>query len=131
MPERKLADRIRDAIRMRGYSIRTGKACLHWYERFVRFHKLRHLATIGASEVEAFLTYLRSLPAAGRDLDVAHRRAPNGGAPYIRTQDGAARCHADSQSVTTTEKGGRRGMIQASAATEATGICSLAPWVCF
>ena len=42
MPERKLADRIRDAIRLRGYSIRTEKAYLHWYERFVRFHKLRH-----------------------------------------------------------------------------------------
>ena len=29
MPERKLADRIRDAIRLRGYSIRTEKAYLH------------------------------------------------------------------------------------------------------
>jgi len=28
MPERKLADRIRDAIRLRGYSIRTEKAYL-------------------------------------------------------------------------------------------------------
>ena len=58
MPERKLADRIRDAIRLRGYSIRTEKAYLHWYERFVRFHKLRHPATMGAPEVEAFLTHL-------------------------------------------------------------------------
>jgi hypothetical protein len=36
----------------------------------------------------------RSSPAAGWDLDVAHRCAPNGDAPYIRTQDGAARCYA-------------------------------------
>ena len=28
MPERKLADHIRDAIRLRGYSIRTEKAYL-------------------------------------------------------------------------------------------------------
>ena len=29
MPERKLADRLRNAIRLRGYSIRTEKAYLH------------------------------------------------------------------------------------------------------
>ncbi|MCS7286925.1 MAG: integron integrase [Anaerolineae bacterium] len=58
MPEKKIADRLREAIRLRGYSIRTEKAYLHWYERFVRFHKLRHPATMGAPEIEAFLTYL-------------------------------------------------------------------------
>ena len=58
MPERKLADRLRDAIRLRGYSIRTEKAYLHWSERFVRFHKLCHPAAMGAPEVEAFLTHL-------------------------------------------------------------------------
>jgi len=58
MPEKKLADRLREAIRLRGYSIRTEKAYLHWYVRFVRFHKLRHPATMGAPEIEAFLTHL-------------------------------------------------------------------------
>ena len=58
MPEKKIADRLREAVRRRGYSIRTEKAYLHWYERFVRFHKLRHPATMGAPEVEAFLTHL-------------------------------------------------------------------------
>ena len=58
MPEKKLADRLREAIRLRGYSIRTEKAYLHWYERFVRFHKLRHPTTMGAPEIEAFLTHL-------------------------------------------------------------------------
>lgn len=58
MPKKKLADRLRQAIRLRGYSIRTEKAYLHWYERFVRFHKLRHPATMGTPEVEAFLSYL-------------------------------------------------------------------------
>jgi len=58
MPERKLADRIRNAIRLRGYSIRTEKADLHWYERFVHCRKLRHPAAMGAAEVEAFLTHL-------------------------------------------------------------------------
>ena len=42
VPENKLADRLREAIRLRGYSIRTEKAYVSWYERYVRFHKLRH-----------------------------------------------------------------------------------------
>ena len=58
MPERTLADRLRDAIRLRVYSIRTEKAYLYGYERFVRFPKLRHPATMGAPEIEAFLTHL-------------------------------------------------------------------------
>ncbi|MBU2611756.1 MAG: phage integrase N-terminal SAM-like domain-containing protein [Chloroflexi bacterium] len=74
MPEKKLADRactelverVRDAIRLRGYSIRTEKAYLHWYERYVRFHQLRHPSTMGTPEacpepaegIEAFLTHL-------------------------------------------------------------------------
>jgi len=60
MPEKKLADRIRDAIRMRGYSYRTEKAYVHWYERYVRFHKLCHPSTMGAAEVEQFLSHLAS-----------------------------------------------------------------------
>jgi len=58
MPKKKLADRLREAIRLRGYSYRTEKAYVHWYKRYVRFHKLRHPATMGAPEVEAFLTHL-------------------------------------------------------------------------
>ena len=58
MPEKKLADRLREAIRLRGYSYRTEKAYVHWYERYVRFHNLRHPSTMGAPEVEAFLTHL-------------------------------------------------------------------------
>jgi integrase len=58
LEKKKIAVRLRDAIRLRGYSIRTEKACLHWHERFVRFHKLRRPSTMGAPEVEAFLTYL-------------------------------------------------------------------------
>ena len=60
MPEKKLADRIREAIRLRGYSIRTEKAYVQWYERFVRFHKLRHPSTMGAPEIEQFLSHLAS-----------------------------------------------------------------------
>ena len=58
VPEKKLADRLREAIRLRGYSIRTEKAYVAWYERYARFHKLRHPSTTGAAEVERFLTSL-------------------------------------------------------------------------
>lgn len=58
MPEKKLADRLRETIRLRGYSYRTEKAYVRWYERYVRFHKLPHPSTTGTPEVEAFLTHL-------------------------------------------------------------------------
>ncbi len=54
----KLADQLRAAIRLRGYSYRTEQAYVQWYVRFVRFHKLRHPNDLGQPEVEAFLTYL-------------------------------------------------------------------------
>lgn len=60
MHEKKLADRLREAIRLRGYSIRTEKAYIQWYERYVRFHKLRHPASMAAAEVEQFLSHLAS-----------------------------------------------------------------------
>ncbi len=58
MSEKKLADRIRETIRLRGYSIRTEKAYVHWYERYVRFHNLRHPKDMDEPEIEAFLTHL-------------------------------------------------------------------------
>ena len=42
MPERKIADHLREAFRLRGYSIRTEKAYPHWYGHFVCFHQLHH-----------------------------------------------------------------------------------------
>ena len=52
---RKLLDQVRDALRLKHYSIRTEQAYVNWITRFVRFHKLRHPATMAAPEVEAFL----------------------------------------------------------------------------
>ncbi|MDO9128502.1 MAG: site-specific integrase, partial [Anaerolineales bacterium] len=60
MSEKKLADRLHNTIRLRGYSIRTEKAYVQWHERFVRFHNLRHPSTMGAAEVEQFLSHLAS-----------------------------------------------------------------------
>ena len=57
-PQPKLLDRLRAACRVRHYSIRTEAAYHDWAERFIRYHKIRHPATMGEAEVNAFLTYL-------------------------------------------------------------------------
>jgi len=55
---KKLLDRVRDAIRVKHYSIRTEQAYVNWIKRYIYFHNVRHPAEMGAAEVEAFLTHL-------------------------------------------------------------------------
>lgn len=45
-------------IRTRHMSYRTEKTYLHWIRRFIRHHDRRHPRTMGAPEVESFLTSL-------------------------------------------------------------------------
>jgi integron integrase len=54
----KIAEQLREVLRLGHYSIETEKAYLSWYLRFVRFHGLRHPAEMGEGEVTAFLTSL-------------------------------------------------------------------------
>lgn len=54
----RLLDRLRDAIRVRHYSIRTEEAYVHWSRRFILFHNKRHPASMGAVQVNEFLTHL-------------------------------------------------------------------------
>ena len=54
----RLLERVRDAIRVCHYSIRTEQAYTGWIRRFILFHGKRHPAEMGKSEVEAFLTHL-------------------------------------------------------------------------
>ena len=54
----RLLDRLRDAIRVRHYSIRTESAYVDWARRFILFHDKRHPLDMGADEVAAFLTHL-------------------------------------------------------------------------
>jgi len=49
---------MREALRVRHYSIRTERAYVDWVRRFIRFHDRRHPARLGAVEVQAFLTHL-------------------------------------------------------------------------
>ena len=51
MAERKLANRIRDAIRLRGYFYRTEKAYVGWITRYVLFHAKRHPSDMGAPQM--------------------------------------------------------------------------------
>ena len=57
-PAPRLLHRVREAIRLRHYSIRTEQAYVDWIKRFIRFHGKRHPIELGAAEVEAFLTHL-------------------------------------------------------------------------
>jgi len=57
-PEPRLLDKLRDAIRVRHYSIRTEEAYVQWVRRFIVFSKLRHPLDMGPDEVAAFLTHL-------------------------------------------------------------------------
>src|SRR5438874_11331398 len=55
---RTLLGRLRAAVRARHYSPRTEQAYVAWVRRYVQFHGRRHPATMGTSEVQAFLTHL-------------------------------------------------------------------------
>jgi integron integrase len=53
-----LLDRVREATRVRHYSIRTENAYVDWVRRFVRFHGRSHPRRLGPAEVQSFLTHL-------------------------------------------------------------------------
>jgi hypothetical protein len=55
---RKLLDQVRDAVRLKHYSIRTEQAHVNWIKRYIYFHNVRHPAEMDAPEVQAFLTHL-------------------------------------------------------------------------
>ena len=54
----KLLDQVRNAIRIRHYSLRTEEAYVHWIRAFIRFNGVRHPSEMGAREVTAFLSHL-------------------------------------------------------------------------
>src|SRR5699024_1039641 len=68
----KVLDQLRERIRYLHYSLRTEQAYVHWVRAFIRFHGVRHPATLGSSEVEAFLSWLAN----ERELLIStHRQA--------------------------------------------------------
>ncbi|MBB6092372.1 integron integrase [Povalibacter uvarum] len=54
----RLLDQVRERVRYLHYSLRTEEAYVYWVRRFVRFHGIRHPRTLGATDVERFLSDL-------------------------------------------------------------------------
>jgi integron integrase len=54
----KLLDQVREAIRMRHYSVRTEEAYVSWIKRFILFHGKRHPLEMGEDEITRFLSAL-------------------------------------------------------------------------
>ena len=57
-PPVKLLDKVRQRIRLKGYSIRTERSYTEWIKRFILFHDKRHPKDMGKKEIEAFLSDL-------------------------------------------------------------------------
>ncbi len=55
---RKLLEVIREKMRLRHMAFRTEQVYLQWIRRFIAFHHRQHPRILGATDVEAFLTYL-------------------------------------------------------------------------
>jgi site-specific recombinase XerD len=53
-----LLQRLKDAIRVRHYSIRTEQTYAFWVRRYILFHRKRHPLDMGEAEVREFLTNL-------------------------------------------------------------------------
>lgn len=54
----KLLDRVRSALRVRHYSLRTEEAYIHWIKRYIFFHNKRHPQEMGEKEIGSFLNHL-------------------------------------------------------------------------
>lgn len=50
--------RLRQAIRVRQYALRTEEVYVGWVRGYIHFHDLRHPQDLGCAEVTAFLTHL-------------------------------------------------------------------------
>ena len=58
MEQPRLLDHVREAIRVRHYSLRTEQTYIQWIHRFIFFHNKHHPETMGEPEVSAFLSHL-------------------------------------------------------------------------
>ncbi len=57
-PPPTLIGRLREAVRVRHYSLRTEQACVHRVRRILRFHDRRHPREMGEAELGPSLTWL-------------------------------------------------------------------------
>lgn len=54
----KLEEQIRQACRVRHYSLSTERTYVSWYKQFVRWAGMKHPATLGSDRVQAWLSHL-------------------------------------------------------------------------
>jgi hypothetical protein len=55
---RKLLDQVRDAMRLKHYSLRSEQTYVDWIKRYILFHEKQHPKDMGAPQVKAFLEHL-------------------------------------------------------------------------
>jgi Phage integrase, N-terminal SAM-like domain len=55
---KKLLDQVRDAIRLKHYSLHTKESYVTWIRRYILFHNKRHPNEMASAEIKAFLTHL-------------------------------------------------------------------------
>jgi len=76
----RLLDQLRERIRYLHYSLSTEKVYLHWVRFFIRWHgrcgQMKHPRTMGAPEIEAFLTMLATERNKDRVVSVKDRQPP-------------------------------------------------------
>jgi site-specific recombinase XerD len=53
----KLLDYVRDAIRLKHYSLHTEQAEVTWIKQYMIFHNTHHPKDMGSADIEAFLTH--------------------------------------------------------------------------
>ncbi|MGF1498802.1 MAG: integron integrase, partial [Elainellaceae cyanobacterium] len=54
----RLLDQVREAIRLKHYSLKTEKSYIHYIRDFILFHNKRHPREMGAAEIRAYLSHL-------------------------------------------------------------------------
>src|SRR5690606_12778865 len=54
----RLMDRLRLFMRSKHLAYKTEKTYCHWILAFIRFHQKKHPESMGATEVDAFLSHL-------------------------------------------------------------------------
>ncbi|HVT95702.1 MAG TPA: phage integrase N-terminal SAM-like domain-containing protein [Bryobacteraceae bacterium] len=57
----KLMDRVREVLRVKHYALATERGYCQWIRRYIFFHGVKHPGTLGAEEVERFLTHLATV----------------------------------------------------------------------
>jgi hypothetical protein len=61
----KLLGRVREAIRLKHYSLRTEKTYVDWIKRFILYHGKRHPQSMGAEEIRQIYTHVLNKPGMG------------------------------------------------------------------